>query len=374
MCVLHLKRAEQLVAYSALHELKVAIEEAEGCAARLPADRARDARLAVLRAYLTFLNAEELETSAIHEAIELFEETGDPAGAARGWWAIATVKCGCSGSVEEAGAHEAMLDCARRAGSPGLIKEALREVAGSLAFGDAPLSEALPRVRALVDELPDDARLHFRLACLEAARGRFDYARELVAAGENLMTPAERGNLWPLSAPSLIRIEWLAGNVHRTEEHARRHVSALEAEGLTPYLSSDMMFLADVLIAQDRLDEAAVLLERAAPWATADDIDALFRQARSKARYELARGNLDAAEEAARTAVHYVEETQSADEIAQTLLVLAGVLRVAGRNDEAHDVATQALAVSESRGNTVLEQRARDRLASLETAAAAPGA
>jgi DNA-binding SARP family transcriptional activator len=363
MCEIYLRRAEQLATFAGLRELEVAVAEVEARAALLPADRARDARLAVVRGHLTLLDAATLEDAEIQAAIDFFEEIGDPASAARGWWAIVTLKCGCSGRVAEALAGGQMLDCAKRAHSPGLINQALRGIASGLSHGLAPVSEALPRVRGLLAESTDDTtrgRLHANIAILVAADGRFDEARALMDQGEKLIAPSERGWLRPVLDAYWVRIEWLAGNVHRTEEFARRLVTQYEAEGFTGYLSSEMTFLIDPLIAQGRLDEAAALLERAAPWATPDDVDAHFRQARSKARLELARGNLGAAEDAAEAAVARVLETESADEQVQTLLVQAAVLLAAGRDDAARAVSTRALAIAEARENVVLAQQARE--------------
>src|SRR3954452_20838039 len=79
-------------------------------------------------------------------------------------------------------------------------------------------------------------------------------------------------------------------------------------------------------------------------------------------RFQKARGDLEAAEQAARTAARHVQAIQSSDERAETLLVLARVLAAAGQEDEARDVAAEALAISETRENVVLAQQARDML------------
>jgi ATP/maltotriose-dependent transcriptional regulator MalT len=138
----------------------------------------------------------------------------------------------------------------------------------------------------------------------------------------------------------------------------------MQSRGLVRYLSTELCFLVDPLVAQGKLEEAAAQLERAAPLAASDNIDALFRQARSRARLELARGNLDAAEAAARESMGYVLEEDVPDEIAQCSLVLAEVLRAAGREAQAREAALSALRVSQARENAIFTQKASQFLAS----------
>jgi len=164
-------------------------------------------------------------------------------------------------------------------------------------------------------------------------------------------------------ASGAAHVELTAGNPARAEEYARAGCGDLEARGLVRYLSSELCFLVDALILLGRLDEAGGQLDRAAPWAALDDVDALMRQDRSRARLELARGNVDAAERFARQAVAHIEAADAADEHAECLLVLAEVRRAAGDDGEAQSAAARALEVSEGRGHLVFAQQARKLLA-----------
>ena len=159
-------------------------------------------------------------------------------------------------------------------------------------------------------------------------------------------------------------MELLAGNYTRAEELARELCEGYWATGLVAYLSSEVTYLVDALIPQGQLDEAAAELERVEPLVAPDDVDALFRQARSRARLELARGNIEAAEVSARAAVEHVEQAQTADEHVDTLMVLAAVLLAGDGREEARAVTARALEVAEARENVVLAARARELLAS----------
>jgi ATP/maltotriose-dependent transcriptional regulator MalT len=319
------------------------------------------------------LDASALDEARIFDAIALFEDIGDPAGAARGWSALVVMNCGLSDRLQGGEAAERMLDCAKRAGSHALINQAMRDVAGTLALGAAPIPKAIPRARALFEDADDPytrARILNCIASMEASRGRFDEARSLIGQARTLVGRADRRNLEGFLLSVGARLELHARNPHRAEELARGDCAELESQGMVRYLSSELCFLVDALIAQGRLEEAAVQLERAAPMAAPDDADALQRQARSRARLEFARGDLVAAEGAARESLAHVEQAMAPDEHAECLLVLANVLVAAGRDGEAHEAARQALAHSEERGHEVFVAQARDLLGTAQPVAA----
>jgi tetratricopeptide (TPR) repeat protein len=373
LCDLYLKLAERLVDAFDMSGAKAAVEEAETLIARAP-DRIRESRLAVARAHLRMLDAFVLEDKEIFDAIALFSELGDPVGEARAWGALVTLNCGRSNRLEGDLAAERMLECARRAGSEPLLTQAMRSIGSALALGAAPSSEAIPRLRALIDESDDPytrARLLNCIATLEAIRGHFDESRALLAEAREVGPAGKRYELESYLLGTGSRVEYLVGNFRRSEEFARESNQGLEAQGLVRYMSSELMFLVDPLIAQGKLDEAVAQLERAAPMAAPDDVDALLRQARSRARLELARGDLDAAEQFIRTSLSYMEQAMAPDEHAESLLVLARVLIAAGRDDEVPEVAAKALRVAEDREHLVFVQQARELMSAPAPVAAA---
>lgn len=364
LCELYVKLAEQLVVVNDLRGAKAAIGEAAALARAAP-DRSRDARLTVVRAHLVLLGASHPDEAALFEAIELFEELGDAAGAARGWWALVNVNCGLSERLAGAEANERMLECAKRAGSAALTNQAARHLSALLALGAAPVSVAIARSRTLFDEATDQAaraRMLTNLGWLEAKAARFDEARALIAEGYATAPPGDTASFDAYACTRASRLELMAGNLHRAEEFARRAAAGFESQGLLGVLSSELGPLVDVLIQLGRLDEAAAELRRAEEMAVAEDVDAQLRQARSRARLAVARGDLVSAEPEARAAVAIAEHADAPDEHAECLLVLAEILRAVGREAEAGEAAAEALRVSEAFENVVLAHQASELL------------
>jgi tetratricopeptide (TPR) repeat protein len=373
ICDLYLKLAERLVEAFDMLGAKEAVAQAEALIASAP-DRVRESRLVVARASSRMLDALALDEEEIFDAIALFEKVGDPVGEARGWGALVTLNCGRSDRLEGDRAAEQMLKCARRAGSKALLSQAMRSIGSALALGGAPISEALPRLRALFDESEDPftrARLLNCTAVLEGAQGRFDEGRAILAEARELVAPAQRDELDGYLLSSRSRIEYMVGNFRRAEEFARASNLQLESQGLVRFMSSELMFLVDALIAQGKLDEAIAQLDKAAPMAAPDDVDALLRQARSHARLEFARGDLEAAEQFARSAVSYMDKAMAPDEHAECLLLLATILIAASRDDEARQAAEEALHVAEAREHLVYAQQARELIGAPAPVAAA---
>jgi tetratricopeptide (TPR) repeat protein len=200
------------------------------------------------------------------------------------------------------------------------------------------------------------------VAELKAMSGLFEDARRTLAESFALLPHSERARYRDSRLIWTSRVEAWAGNTLRVEELVREKGELDRQEGLLGYLASEQTLLVDALVAQRRLDEASVLLEELVPYAAPDDIDAHLRQARSRARLELARGDLAAAEAAARASLEHLADAEAPDEEAETLLVLAQILRAAGRSEEAVGAAHEALRLSQERKHVVLEQRAREFL------------
>ncbi|MBA3428626.1 MAG: hypothetical protein H0U07_08660 [Actinobacteria bacterium] len=119
--------------------------------------------------------------------------------------------------------------------------------------------------------------------------------------------------------------------------------------------------LAQALLALGRDDEAEQWLERGRETAPSEErlAQMLWRQARRKVLAR--RGELQEGERLAREAVALAAETDMLNANADALLDLAEVLALAGQDARAE--LEQALALYERKGNLVMAERTRSRLA-----------
>ena len=139
-----------------------------------------------------------------------------------------------------------------------------------------------------------------------------------------------------------------------------------ETAAATAELGNFMWFccnLARVLLELGRDDEAEQWLERGREMAPSEEPlpQILWRQARGKVLAR--RGELEEGERLAREAVALAEETDMLNAHADALIDLAEVLTLAGQDALAE--LDRALALYERKGNLVMAERTRSRLAEL---------
>jgi tetratricopeptide (TPR) repeat protein len=363
-----LRAGEQILMLSASRAEPV-LDEAEALMTTSP-NPSFSARIAAARASLDIYDACATGKERIKEVIDLFQQLGDPAAEARGWWALRTWHTGF-GQISAAGeAADRMLDCATRAGNKGLISQAAVGVASSLMLGPTPIAEALPRIHALRRETSNarsECSLLITLAHLEAMRGRFDESLAFMDEAGPIVHDAESANDIALAASCRrARIARLAGNFTGAEQIAREVCEQLERGGFIAYLRSDLVDIVDALIDQGRLDEARAELARADALYSEEDVDAITRASRARARIQAADGDFDVAERSAQTALECAFKMEMPVEQAETWLVMAEVQRAAGRDDKARVAAREAWAIAEAKGHVVFADRARELIASLE--------
>ena len=155
------------------------------------------------------------------------------------------------------------------------------------------------------------------------------------------------------------QIELLAGAAEAAEEELRRGYDVLEEMGDLARLSTAAAFLAQVLYAQGRNDDAERLTAVSADAAATDDAVSQMLWRGTRAKTFALRGELGEAEALAREAVEIAERTDGLNLHGDALLDLAVVLRAAERPREAAASAERALALYERKGNLVSAARAR---------------
>jgi tetratricopeptide (TPR) repeat protein len=158
-------------------------------------------------------------------------------------------------------------------------------------------------------------------------------------------------------------VAMLEGDATRAEVAAREACETTEAAA---ELGNFMWFccnLAQALLGLRRDDEAEQWLERGRETAPSEEPlpQMLWRQVLGKVLAR--RGELEEGERLAREAVALAAETDMLNAHADTLLDLAEVLTLAGQHARAE--LEQALALYERKGNLVMAERAKSRLAEL---------
>jgi class 3 adenylate cyclase/predicted ATPase len=197
------------------------------------------------------------------------------------------------------------------------------------------------------------------IASLEAMRGSFPAARELVASSrgiaEELGLRQWLGALANFAGP----IELLAGDLPAAERELRRGYEALEALGETGVLSTTAAFLARTLVLSGRFEEAEQFADISARLGSRDDVYSQVVWRGALARLLSGRGELIRAEELARDAVARGARTDFLNLRGESLLDLAEVLRAARREVDARAATSEALGLFEAKGCSVLAARAR---------------
>jgi DNA-binding SARP family transcriptional activator len=341
--------------------LRQAIEDSKG------RDRRLELRARIELAQIGLLVDPEGQSAALLEltedAIPLFEELGDDRSLGRTLLRVAYVRGGVFGDnkAREEAAERALLHYRRSGWSPATC---LGELGAALYYGPTPVPEATRRCAELledaVSDLASEANIVVFLGGLEAMRGRFDLARELVAKARTTfeeigLTTAVANFCGTVGG----MVEMTSGDYARAEAILRE--SCLELEEMHEYalLSTRAAELAEALFVLERSDEAVQWLSVSARHAASDDADAHSARLATEAEVKAGTGDLAEAEQLSREAVRLAAATDMLNRQGRTLLVLADVLRLRGRFREAVAPIEQAARAFSRKGSVVLERKAR---------------
>jgi predicted ATPase/class 3 adenylate cyclase len=340
-------------------EGRTALEDALQLQGRLPA-RA----LVGLASLRVFSGSSDGLLDDVQESLRAAEELGDPLTIAQAWNLLGRVQGTLMGKMMRA--EEAWtrgLEYAERGDLRAERAESIGWLMMSANFGPLPVEEGIARCRRLHDEAVDDpfirGNAYIEHGALEAMRGDFPLARELVAQGRQLISDLGFALVAATSAQEAFYVEVLAGETVEALRIMRESYATLEQMGERSYLSSAAALLAHALCAQGELDEGERYTRVSEDAAARDDVfsQVLWRAARAKIRGR--RGQSPEAEALAREAVARVEKTDLLNTHGDTLVDLAEVIALAGRNDEATAVLGQAAELFERKGNVTALERAR---------------
>jgi predicted ATPase/class 3 adenylate cyclase len=301
----------------------------------------------------------------IREALRACEELGDPYSLAQAW----NLRGQFDGSVRgRLGAgEESWHHALRYAEQGGFAAEKAESVSWlliSAIFGPLPVELGIARCKefaeASADEPATQAFCSSGRAVLEAMRGDFETARELVTSGRRQLE--ELGlTVWvAITAQEAFFVEMLAGDPAAAAAVLRQSHEALAEMGERSFRSTVAGLLAHALCALGEYDEADHFSRVCEDDAVEGDVfsQVLWRSARAKVLAR--RGEADAAEAVAREAVAITERTDLLNDQGYALLDLAEVLARAGRTAEAKDAALEAAERFERKGNLPLLARARE--------------
>jgi class 3 adenylate cyclase len=315
--------------------------------------------LASLRSIIEPDRADELLEVA-SGAIPTLEAENDDRALGRAWLSIGHVRGGfyCEfGAWEDAAARAA--EHYRRAGwSP---STSLGDLANALYHGPHEVTGAIARCEALLLEHDGDraseANLLLWLGGLEAMRGHFSGARDLVDQAE------ERHEQLGLAPDPHLHlrgaVEMFAGAPDLAEAALRTACTALQQQEMTALLATRAAELANAICEQERSEEAESWISLARESAGNDDLDAAFAIRYVHAKVLMRLGAINRAEQLAREALDLASRTDALNRHADSLLVLAEILRMQGREGEALENIHGALRRYEQKGNLVSAERAK---------------
>ena len=257
---------------------------------------------------------------------------------------------------------------ALRAGDRRLELEAVRRLANASAHGPMRADEALERLDLITagDEPWLPGITAAARAELLAMLGRFDEARRSLEQavsvreelGRRVIAATVRGQIGGF-------IERLAGDLAAAERCLRASVEELERFGEKSFLSTSAAQLGEVLVAQERLDEAEEMARVSEDTASPHDLMSQWVLRAVRGRVLAHRGDFEAAEVEAQRAVEIADGTDFLHGQGDTYAALAEVLSLADRHDEAVRALEEALERYERKGNVVSAAKTRERLAKL---------
>jgi class 3 adenylate cyclase/tetratricopeptide (TPR) repeat protein len=302
----------------------------------------------------------------IEAARAVFDRHGDDLGLAYAELVQATVSWNACRAEETREAAERGTRHARAAGVEHMAAELTGWELAPLMFGPVPVDIALRRTQEALAEAESrpllEARLRSLLGRLLALNGEHERARELVEAG--LATAREAG-LSADAAAGANAISWVevrAGDLAAAERAMRDGAAELERLGNRGHLSTVLLVLADLLLLQERWEEMPPLLEAERRITSPDDLVNTGFDHLLEGALRAHRGDHETGEALVRKAIDVFETTDFYHERGRAQEVLAEVLALAGKQDEAREAAERAVAIYEAKGDRPLAARARRQL------------
>jgi class 3 adenylate cyclase/tetratricopeptide (TPR) repeat protein len=374
-------RIELLAEYA-----EASIEQGEFEAARRALDEARAAARAAeelrlearadLVAYLLRLGSTgsvgELEdaVAGIKTIADILESAADSSGVARAWHLLSVIE-GTAGRYDKASeAGQRTVHYANVADDARFVARGVLDDAYSALHGPTPVADATERCETYLPLIRGnrtaEAIVLAVLAQLTAMAGKFEEARSLSARSRQVVADLGPSALAASLSDHTSRVELLAGDPEAAERELRRDYDVLAAMNEAYFRSTIGALLGHVLWTLGRYDEAVSFARISKELADTDDIYSQVLWRTVEAKYLARGGSSDEAVALAREALALVETTVDIELKADTLMDLAEVFALTGREHEQGPHLREALALYQEKGDLVLGAAAANRLAALE--------
>ena len=239
----------------------------------------------------------------------------------------------------------------------------------STIFGPLPVDQGIARCQEFLELAGDDPTIRAwcctERSVLEAMRGEFERARELLADGKRALTELGLTLVAVNTAHERFLIENLAGSPEAATEALRDSYQALEEMGERGFLSTTAGFLSHTLYAEGEYGESARFSRICEQMAAPDDAPSQTLWRRSRAKLSARAGDLDGAEALVREAVRLCAATDLLNSHADALVDLAEILALEGKREEALAVLEEAAGKYRQKGNLASLLRVEELSASL---------
>jgi tetratricopeptide (TPR) repeat protein len=309
-------------------------------------------------------------------AVAAREAAADHEVLATAWGRIAAVHDTRGEVSEYLHALERGLFHARQAGSLALEVNLAGMRAPDFIWGPGRVDEGLRYTEEIVARLGhvpgmQQFALHLR-AHMQARLGEFDGALDAIGEYRRRVRELGKEREYAVTAGCVWDVCSWSGDWQHGEAALREAYELMERKGNRQFLSNIALDLADAVLRQGRLNDGERLCEVGEELSASDDAQNQAHVALLRARLGAARGDLDAAEAAARRGAALAAGIGFVERAAGAWLVLAEVHRARGDADERSAV-EEALRLYEEKGNLVGAAWARAMLEDLETRDLSPG-
>jgi class 3 adenylate cyclase len=338
--------------------------------ARHEHDRPSELRALIARARVAHLaepaEAEE-ERRLVEEALAVFQAPDQDVALAETWVFAAMVELSAMQFRAEAFAADQARAHAERAGDRALVEQTRFVGSPAWLYGPFSVAKGIAYMEASRNSAPVYQSMHGQL---EAMRGNFERARELIADGRARAHELGERLLEAEISMQETEAELIADNPQAAAEAGLKGVADLAELGEQGWLSTVAGHTAEALYRLGRDDEAWRLTEKAEVAGASDDVMTQMLVLQVRAKILARRGEHSEAEQLARRAVAWGEPTDALEVKANSLCDLAIVLAAAGKHEEALEALTESGRRFEEKGHTVgvarVEKLRAELVASLE--------